>query len=711
MRLKGFICLLLAGVTLAIYWPASDFTFIYRDDQFFILSPEVATGLSPEGLNWAMTAVVAANWHPITTFSFLLMHEFFGLDPGAEHLVNIVFHAANAVLLFLVLMEMTGGRAQSPQSSVCSPEAKGRIWCCAIVAAIFAWHPLHVESVAWIAERKDVLFTFFMLLSMWCYVGYAQGKKNPSELSSVKQVKSAPRASAGESSPSSAFALLRRDKPRPSPPGEGESSSEAPRTTDQGARPNFKSKGEIDSKDSPSPLPSPAGRGRLNRPTNGPKPEFLSRNGYYNLALGFFILSLLCKAMVVTLPFLLLLLDYWPLGRLKRTTIRSLIFEKWRFFGLMIFFCGLTFWLQKRTGAIASLNHIGITARLENSVLNYGTYLGEFFWPVNLAIPYPFPESFDVGQVVLTALLLLAISALCIVQIRRRPYLAMGWFWYLGTMLPVIGLVQLGAQGMADRYAYITLIGPSISLVWLVWQPAFAKASARQGAGARLFWKYLTVSAAVVILAAWGLAAERQLQFWKDTVTLFSHSTAVTPENGVAEYTLALGLQHEGRLREAAVHYRITTAVPPDNDHFMANIYFAELLANEGYYSEAEKRVEAALKINANSPLALNNLAWTLATCPDAKARDGARAVGAAEQACELTHYQNPTYLTTLGAAYAEAGRFEDATNMAQKAIALANQDGLDSVAEGNEELLQAYSEHKTYAQTHEASQQTVQGQ
>jgi tetratricopeptide (TPR) repeat protein len=595
MRLKIFICLLLAGITLALYWPAADFTFIYRDDPDFLLAPQLAAGL-PMSFNWAMTGVVAANWHPLTTFSFLLMHEIFGLDAGAEHLVNVIFHAANAVLLFLVLLEMTKAA-----------------WRSALVAAIFAWHPLHVESVAWIAERKDVLFTFFMLLSLWCYALYAQQQ------------------------------------------------------------------------------PAPA-------PGKGSSPGFLSRNAYYNLAFVFFILSFLSKAMVVTLPFLLLLLDYWPLQRLNRATLRSLLFEKWRFFGLAIIFCVLTFRFQKSGGALVSLGHISMTARLENAVLSYVNYLGQFFWPVNLAVLYPFPLNFDHVQVLLDALLLLAISAFCLLQISRRPYLAVGWFWYLGTLVPVIGLVQIGAQGMADRYAYITLIGPSISLVWLVWEAVRTSS----------FWKYLSVSAATVMVALCAILTEKQLQLWKDTVTLFSHTLALVPDNGLADGVLALGLEHEGHWSQAAVQYRMSIASHPASNHFMANFRFAELMVKMGYYGEAEARLEAALQIAPQSTDVLNNLAWVLATSTDAKARNGTRAVQMAEQACDLTHYHNPFFMTTLAAAYAEAGRFDDAIAMTQKTITLADQYGLDSLSGANQEFLQIYTGHQTYAQTHSGPQNIV---
>ncbi len=402
MRLKIFICLVLAGVTLGIYWPARHFDFIYYDDLLFLTEPALAAGLSGAGLKWVLAGVVAGNWHPVTNLTFLLMHRFWGDNPGAEHLLNALIHAANAVLLFLVLVKLTDaltsplpsplpldgsgeGTAREGFTSFFKanllPSSQRNIWLCATVAGIFAWHPLRVESVAWIAERKDVLFIFFMLLTFLCYAGYAEG----------------------------------------------------------GGR-NGESKG---------------------------------RKMYYGLALFFFALSLMSKAMSVTLPFLLLLLDYWPLGRFNQGSTESrptikLIIEKIPFFALAVFFSLLTFHIQKTHYAISTLEYLGLGGRLENATLSYVNYLGKFFWPSKLALLYPYPSSFDGVEVLLGVLLLLAISALCLLQLSRRPYLAVGWFWYLGTMVPVIGLVQVGIAGMADRYTYLPLIGPAISVVWLV---------------------------------------------------------------------------------------------------------------------------------------------------------------------------------------------------------------------------------------------------
>ncbi|HXC36782.1 MAG TPA: hypothetical protein VNV43_12965 [Candidatus Acidoferrales bacterium] len=654
--MKAFICLALALITFGLYWPARHFTFLLFDDQYFLQDPRVA-GLSPAGFFWALTSVVAENWHPITTLSFLLTHQFWGLNAGAEHMLNAGIHAANAVLLFLVLLEMTGGH-EVVETGASARVSLRRLLQCAIVAAIFAWHPLRVESVAWIAERKDVLFMFFMLLSLLCYTRYARA---------------APRKLSG--------------------------------------------------------LPPPDKRTIFDIPR---------RKLFYNLALLFFVLSLLSKAMSVTLPFLLLLLDVWPLKRFhggRRSegatakesepphvgSYATLLTEKLPFFIASALFCYITFHIQKAHDALASLHQIGAGVRMENVISSYVGYLGKFFWPSSLAVIYPFPTSFDAVQVILSGLLLIVISFLCILQLPRRPYLAVGWFWFLGTMVPVIGLVQLGEQGMADRYTYLPLIGPVISLVWLVsdWvgAPLFASGTTgaverssadsppaiRAGAAQRAvpallnFRKWAAVSATALILAACAVLTTRQLSCWRNTVTLFTRTLAVTRNNSLAEFPLARALENEGFVRQAAVHYRIAIARGPDPENFWPNFYFAELLDKEGHYQEAIKRMETAVQIKPNQTDAVNNLAWILSTCPDQTVREGDRAVKLAERACELTHGGSAKYLTTLAAAYAEVGRFDDAIATVQKAGELAQERGQMGLFNGDAELLQLFNEHQTY--------------
>jgi tetratricopeptide (TPR) repeat protein len=638
MRRNLFICLLLTGVTLVIYWPVWHYGIIYYDDPLFTTdNAMVKSGLNWQSIWWALSSIVVANWHPVTSLSFVLDNQWFGANPGAEHVVNMAFHAANAVLLFLVLNRMTGGA-----------------WRSAVVAALFAWHPLRVESVAWISERKDVLCGFFFLLTLWTYAQYAQ------------------RWSGVEGRESSAQAVRSPDPQR--------------RTLD------------------------------------------------YCMALVFFTLALMSKPMAVTLPFVLLLLDVWPLQRWSKVEGRgssktavsalgsrlsafgSLFWEKWPFFALSVFFSGLTYWIQKNSAAVIEYGRLGLGDRISNAVSSYLQYLAKLLWPAKLAAIYPFPKSHDPAEICLVAVLLLAVSALCVCQLARRPYLAVGWFWYLGMSVPIIGLVQVGGQAMADRYTYLPLIGPVISLVWLV---------------AEFFQSrkiLLSAAAAMVMVACVGLAS-RQVQFWDNTVALFEHNVAVTPENAAAHYILGLGLEHAGDTNRAMVCYRMATAIFPGNieahknlahllcqqDHWTAaekegdtllalnpndaasHLVLAQVAGHFGRAGEAVFHLNEALRLNPDSVEAINNLAWTLATSTEANLRNGVRAVDLAKRACELTHYKKTIYIGTLAAAYAEAGRFDDAITTAEKACTVAEKSGDPNLLQRNQELLALYRRHQPY--------------
>ncbi|HEU6447286.1 MAG TPA: tetratricopeptide repeat protein [Verrucomicrobiae bacterium] len=642
MRLKLFICLLLFGITLAVYWPARHFDLIYYDDPLFVTDNSTVTnGLSAESFKWAMTSVVAANWAPLTHLSFVLTHQFFGINPGAEHLVNAFFHAANAVLLFLAL-------AQLFKTAPGNARPTGNVWRCAIVAAIFAWHPLRVESVAWITERKDVLFAFFEFIAIFAYGKFVEGKNEK--------------------------------------------------------------------------LP----RGWI----------------WYLAALIAFALGFMSKAMIVTLPFLLLLLDFWPLRRFNNLPIQRLLLEKIPFFALTIFFSALTFWIQQTHAAVVPLEKLGIFERIENATLAYAGYPGKFFWPAKLAAIYPFPRNIDFNLFVLAAILLLAISALCIWKLRRMPYLAVGWFWFLGTFVPVIGLVQIGETAMADRYTYLPLIGISIALVWLVARGGRSSTTPQITGLAELdppkfpvnnslLRKSFLAVATACILAALIILTSRQLQFWRNTVSLFEHTIAVTRENPSAEFCLASGFEHENRLNDAAAHYRIATEIAPDDfqarynlaicldklgdysgalaedepllasgykrDDFAAHANFADVFMHSGRYDEAVSQLETALRLNPDSTEVLNNFAWLLATCPDAKIRDGKRAVELAERACKLSDDKQTVCIGTLAAAYAEANEFDDAIATAQRAIARAQANGETDLAQRNRQLLKIYQAHKPF--------------
>ena len=663
MRRKFSICLLLAGVTLAIYWPARHFDVVYYDDPLFVTdNAEIQSGVNWQSFKWAMTSVVAANWHPVTSLSFVLTHQFLGTNPGAEHMVNVMFHAANAVLLFLLLYQLTGRRCgwgdNPDEPNSVSPPSEGAqtnacvltetLWPCALVAALFAWHPLRVESVAWIAERKDVVSGFFLLLTLWAYA--VHGQKAESTNQRVENLTAAHRA--------------------------------------------------------PSRL-------------------------FYWLALLFFALGLMSKAMLVTVPFLLLMLDVWPLGRMANfpkfqfSTLVRLIWEKIPFFALAAVFCGLTYWIQQTHAAMSSLDRLPPGLRLENVIVSYLRYLGKTIWPGEMAAIYPFPVNeqsylalWPGWQIGLAALVLLGISVLCVRLMSRKPYLAFGWFWYLGTLLPVIGLVQVGGQGMADRYTYIPLIGPVLAAVW--WLAELARGKS---------WKILLTGVAIVALAACAVGTRHQLQYWKSTVALFSHTLEVTGENAFAEFALGIGLEHESRWREALVHHRIALELNPADheynlavarmqeqtgdwagaaatyeavialapDDFESHLRLATVLPHLGKKREALAQLEAAIQANPDSPEALNNLAWILATSVEADMRNGRRAVEFAEHACELTHYKKTIMVGTLAAAYAEAGRFDDAIATAQKACALAEVRGETGLLQNNRKLLIRYQDHQPY--------------
>ena len=736
MRRPLFIALLLAGITWALYWPAGTFDVVFYDDTFFTDNPAVQSGLNSQSLRWALTSTVAANWHPVTSLSFVLTHQFFGANAGAEHLVNALIHAANAALLLLVLVRLTAPlpRTQTPARGDDRPTGTPNgmmVWQCALVAAIFAWHPLRVESVAWIAERKDVLCAFFLLLSLLAWARYARGEEQGA--GSVEDGAKR-RPETGDLKPESGSILTAMEPGAP--------------------------KGEIFN---------------------------LQRAGlFYWLALGFFALALLSKPMAVTLPFVLLLLDGWPLGRGTRSreqggkrkaetgapspqpndslaparSARSgpsppansfrrfpsdsspprgrgrriaesggrnwkmLVVEKIPFLLLTAIFCAVTLAVQHGENATASLQELGLGLRLENVIVSYLRYLGWTLWPAKLAMFYSFPYDghfylalWPGWQIGAGALTLAGITILCLTQWARRPYLAVGWFWYLGMMVPVIGLVQVGSQGMADRYTYLPLIGPVISGVWLgaeLWR-------------AGIFPKLFLSTLVAVILGASLWQTRHQLQFWKNTDSLCRHTIAVTGENPRAEYIAGLGAEHEGRSEEALAHYRNAVSSQPrvkeafyalgrmfaqrgdwaqaeatfmarlgdDPDDFAAHLGLATTLPHRGRMAEALAHLQTAKQNCPDTPDALNNLAWTLATQPAAELRDGARAVALAERACQLTGYREIIMVGTLGAAYAEAGRFDEAIATAQQACALATAQGKEELLKINQRLLEWYRQQQ----------------
>jgi tetratricopeptide (TPR) repeat protein len=427
--------------------------------------------------------------------------------------------------------------------------------------------------------------------------------------------------------------------------------------------------------------------------------------------------------MAVTLPGVLLLLDVWPLNRVwkaegGRRSLKRPILEKVPFFALMLLFCAATCWIQHDYAAMTPWDKLGAGPRVANAISGYLAYPAQLFNPLNLAAIYPYPKNFDAGLVAMKATLLLAITAACLAQLARRPWLAVGWFWYLGTALPVIGLVQVGEQAMADRYTYLPLIGPVVALVWTA-----ADLFSNRPRGNVI----LTV-AAVVILSALAVLAERQLQFWRNTIALFEHNIAVTPGNSSAWYTLGLGYEHAGDTNQAVVCYRTAKMLEPRDFQYRRNL--ATLLAKSGLLAAAEEEYQSlatdepndchdrlglsgvlaaegrtedsllqlneAVRLDPDCVEALNNLAWALATSARAETRDAPRAVALARHACELTQFRETMFVGTLAAAQAEAGQFDAAVATAQRACAVAGELGETNLLQRNQELLERYRAHKT---------------
>lgn len=605
------IGLALALVTLLAYLPATQHGFLnYDDDAYVTANATVQDGLTVAGIKWAFTGCHVSNWHPLTWLSHMVDCNLFHLNPAGHHLVNILFHAANTFLLFILIRRMTG-----------------TLWPAATVAALFGWHPLHVESVAWVAERKDVLSTFFGLLALLAYERHAREKN------------------------------------------------------------------------------------RWN----------------YGWALCFFALSLLSKPMLVTLPMLMLLLDYWPLQRLPKNNLLRLLLEKLPFIFLAAILCVVTF-LAQRNEAVASLQRVSLALRLENSTVSYVDYLSKTFWPVDLAAFYPLPKEIPWLQVVVAFVVLSAISTVAWLAGRRQPYLRVGWLWYLGTLVPVIGLIQVGDQALADRYTYFPLIGIFIVLTF-----TFADFARH----IQLSQSFTTTLAGLILISCLA-TTENQLRYWRDSETLFTHALAVTHDNPLVHLNLGAALQQQQRTAEAMAEYRKTLQLDPaqheaynnigrilhdegkpaealpyclmaarldpktsashdslgivlaelgrfaeahaqfaeavrlDANYAPAHFQIARALLMQGRDAEALKPFREAVRLDPNNVPMLLYIARVMAADKIPDARDGTEAVRLALHAQQLMGDNQPVALDTLAMAYAEAGRFVDAVQTAQQAVKLA---------------------------------------
>ena len=524
---KVLIIWLLAAGTVGAYWPVFHCGFVnYDDPQYVTRNLVVRQGLSWEGFRWAFSTGSASNWHPLTWLSHMLDCQLFSLNPGGHHATSLLFHVLNTLLLFNLLRRMTGA-----------------LWRSALVAALFAWHPLHVESVAWISERKDVLSTFFGLLSLWAYVCYVHSK--------VQSLKSKVQ--------------------------EPESKVQSPKSKVEGGAPT-----QHATRFTPSLILPPS-------------PSFL-----YALSLLLFACSLMSKPMLVTLPFLLLLLDYWPLQRLRLSTLNSqlsTVFEKLPFFAMSLASSIVTLVVQHR--ATSSLTVLPLWLRLENALVAYGRYLGKTVWPANLAVFYPYLR-WRWWEICGAALALTLLSIVAVRLGRRRPWLPVGWFWFLGSLVPVIGLVQVGIQSMADRYSYIPLIGLFIILTWAVAEWA-GKDLRRRRFTALVVLPALTMCAALSFL---------QTRFWVSTQTLFAHATAVSDNNFLAHNMLGFELAEQGRLDDALANFQAALSIDPNVPETHNNL--AMVLLKQGKVSESLTQSTAALRLKSNFPEAQVNLGRAL---------------------------------------------------------------------------------------------------
>jgi hypothetical protein len=484
------LALLLLLLTLAVYGEVVTHEFIaYDDDAYVVSNPFVQKGISRATVTWAFTSFHEGNWHPLTWLSHMADVRLFGLNPRGHHAVNLLLHAANSVLLLILFTRMTGA-----------------LWRSAFVALLFALHPAHVESVAWVAERKDVLSTLFWLLAMLAYVR------------SVER-------------PGAAGTVL----------------------------------------------------------------VMLAFSG-----------ALMSKPMAVTLPFVLLLMDYWPLGRLagnNRCSFRILVVEKIPLFFLATVSCALTVLAQSRILAVVPLDALPFPTRLAHAVTAYASYVGKMFWPRNLAVLYPFPATVAPGKVAAAAFLVVTVTAVAIVVRRRIPALPVGWFWFLGTLFPVIGLVQVGQQALADRYTYIPFIGLFLMMAWGIPEAV---------AGWRQRTWFLAV-AGLAVMVSLSVLTRRQVAYWRDSVTLFEHTLRVTTANSVIQVNLGNVLEARGLHAEAVSHYREALRTRPgfaEAHYNLANALFAQQNASEAvmHYREAVRLKPGYGQAHANMGVALQSL-------------------------------------------------------------------------------------------------------
>ena len=656
------ICILLFGVTVWAFIPALKNLFQSYDENAELgMNFHVRSGLCWDNILWALSSLEYSNWYPLTWISHMLDFKLFGEQPWGHHFTNVLLHAANGVLLFLVLKRMTGA-----------------LWRSMIVAALFALHPLRVESVAWISERKDVLSAFFGLLALWMYAHFSEESK------------------------------IR------------------------------------------------GGKARL----------------CYGLTLLFFVFSLMSKAMLVTFPFILLLMDYWPLKRISEfrfpnSQLKSLLLEKIPFF-LVIFPVSVAAYFAEKNGGSLIL-HEPLTMRFETAVMGYVRYLGKLFWPSDLSVLYPYPDFWPTMQWVLAAALIIGISAASIALRQRWPYLLFGWLFYLGTLVPVIGFVQEGAQSMSNRYTYIPMIGILLAVVW-----AMADLTKQ--------WRKRTALMTGVVLLVLGacvLRTRAEIVYWKDGVTLWNRAIAVTKNNFMgyyclgsdtsitnsgealaalqksvdiypdyfpSQFSLATLMEKAGLFSNAIIHYekaaqldpqncwtyhglgialigtgQMGKAVPallkaveidPHNDLYKKDL--AQTLFFSGHDAETISNFLIAVRsdpvsfsnfwafaqFDTNQAPLISNLALCFATYPDPNLRNGDYALRMATRSCEMTSFHKNYCVIVLAVADAENSRFDDAVKNAELACSLTSAADQPELLKKYQAMLDLFRSHQPY---HEA--------
>jgi tetratricopeptide (TPR) repeat protein len=579
------ICVLLMVAVFVVFGQTLRYPFVGLDDDLYVYNnPVVQKGLTWEGFRWALTYGNIGHWHPLTWLSHMLDCQLYGLHAGGHHLTNVLLHAATTVLLFLVLRRMMRHRstASSPQMGlgadknvgVVAPPG-GVLWSSAFVAAVFGLHPLHVESVAWVAERKDVLSAFFFMLTLFFYARYVQKAEN----------------------------------------------------------------------------------GTLKTESSGRFPYSIFHplsSSCYWLALLFFALGLLSKNMLVTMPFVLLLLDYWPLNRFSSFTpqvLLRLVAEKIPLFMLTVASCVATFLVPEKVPADNSLI-FGL--RMENAVVSYVTYLWQMIHPSGLACVYPNPTHYlPVWEVAGSAGLLLAITGAAWAFRRTHPWFVVGWLWYLGMMVPVIGVVQISYYAHADRYTYLPQIGLYLAMVWAIrdWTASWR-------------WRHQVLGvAAVVVIAVLMTCAWKQTSYWRNSEMLWAHTLACTSGNYVAHSDLGVMLTLQGRLDEATEHFQKALEICPGYPECYNNL--GNVLVKKGQVDDAIGHFQKAIKLNPNHAEFYINLGIQLAT----RGRT-TEAIAQFRRTIELKPDFAEAYYN-LGMAFGTLGQLDEAAGQYRKAIQL----------------------------------------